>query len=135
MRSTSSFHSLLFIGVFFIISGQLAASNPDSLSKDRISMSLYPNPTASTLNVEIIEEEDQEPEEDNADDHNTNGTTTYSYSIGDIFGKRKKSGEVKKKNNTGPSSIEIDVRDLSAGTYIIIIYKDNIRMVDRFVVQ
>lgn len=141
MRSKYIIFSVLAFMALVAFSGQnamayspmdiVSEANPDSITaREFRSVHVYPNPAATKVYVQI--DEDDEFEDDDDDDDNSD---SYTYSIGNIFGKRKKKGVVKKKSEGGSQVIEIDVTDLSRGAYVITIKKGNRYSMQKLIVQ
>lgn len=141
MRSKYIIVSVFALVALIALSGQnalaysptdiISDANPDSIStKEFRNVHVYPNPAISKVYVQIEDDDDFEDDDDDDDD-----SDNYTYSIGNIFGKRKKKGVVKKKSEGGSQVIEIDVTDLSRGAYVITIKKGNRYSMQKLIIQ
>lgn len=91
-----------------------------------ISMEIFPNPAQHQLSVQL-EDADESGDMDNQDRQEF-----FEYSIGNVIGKKKKSGKIQKKPGS-PVKVDIDVSDLTPGVYFIIVSKSNYSFTKRFI--
>jgi hypothetical protein len=75
-------------------------------------LSIYPNPTSSTLNIEYLPEDNHTQIDSNLS-LTSQSPTEFSVSLSDSFGQKKKSG------TSTNSKITIDVRDIPKGLHFL----------------
>ena len=120
----------LVLTMFLIMSGigvanaQSSFTDSTLLGNNTINIEVYPNPAQNHLKITLDEENNDLTNEDEEE--------YYQYSIGNVIGKKKKSGKVQKKPGS-PITIDLDISNLSPGVYFIIVSRGKYSSTIRFI--
>lgn len=127
---TSNINKLVLAGAFTLIfmlgtvESKAGGFEPDSTTTTLVKFSVFPNPAHDRLFLEF--------EADQFDASNELGE--FEYSIGNVIGKKKKSGKTTRKAvfQSG-NQLEINTSDLTPGIYLITVTQGSHTSTQRFI--
>lgn len=124
--------SKLFLLTVVVIFSAFASAQAQSAFQDSvnthttITMDIFPNPAQNLLSIQL-----EDSDEGGNVDHQ-NQDEYFEYSIGNVIGKKKKSGKIQKKPGS-PVKIDIDISNLSPGVYFVLVTKANHSFTMKFI--
>jgi len=124
--------SKVFLFALVVILSGFGSAKAQSVFQDSvnanttISMEIFPNPAQHQISLQL------EDADESDDLNNQDRQEFFEYSIGNVIGKKKKSGKVQKKPGS-PVKVDIDISDLTPGVYFVIVSKSNYTFTKRFI--
>lgn len=115
-----------------VVLSAFASANAQSSFQDSvntstaITMDIFPNPAQNTLSIQLADSDES------GDMNHQNQDEFFQYSIGNVIGKKKKSGKIQKKPGS-PVKIDVDISNLSPGVYFVVVTKANHSFTMKFI--